>query len=73
MNALVRELLERQLPPVDESAEFRRRAEAAGIGIFAPPRPERVPSWDEVVEDTRGSGRAGSEALDWTRGKRASP
>ncbi|HET7044678.1 MAG TPA: hypothetical protein VFI37_07505 [Gaiellaceae bacterium] len=70
MNAVVQELLERELPPVDPDEDFRRRAEAAGIGIFVPPRPEHVPSWDEVAEDTRGAGRAASEALEADRARR---
>lgn len=70
MNALVRELLDRELPHVDPNEDFRRRVEAAGIGISVPPRPERVPSWDEVVEDTRGAGSAGSDALEADRAHR---
>lgn len=70
MNALVQDLLAHELPPESPREWVRRRAEAAGIRIVVPPLPEGpVPTRDEAIAMTRGAGRAGSEGLDWARGK----
>lgn len=71
MNAVVQELLERELLPDDPRERLHRRAEALGIRFVVPPAPEGpVPSRDEAIAMTRGAGRIASEALDWARDER---
>jgi len=69
MNALVQELLERELPPESGRARVLRRAKEVGIRIVEPPSPEGpVPSLDEAIATTRGAGPIADELLDWARG-----
>ncbi|MCY7343305.1 MAG: type II toxin-antitoxin system HicB family antitoxin [Pseudonocardia sp.] len=63
MNALVVRALERVTgAAVDARTVVHRRARDAGM-LVVPPRPDRVPSRDEVIASTGGAGAAVSEAL----------
>lgn len=71
MNDLVVAALDRAALE-DSDPRERLRARAAALGILAepmgPPPTGPIPSYEEILEENRGSGPALSEALEWTRG-----
>lgn len=68
-NRLVTELLADAVDEGDDRAILRRRLAAAGM-LVTPPVVQPVRSRDEVIELTRGSGTAVSEALAEERARR---
>ncbi len=62
MNALVSELLEAGVADARPAAQLKARLRAKGL-LVEPPRPKRVPTWEEVIEAGRGWGSAVSEEL----------
>lgn len=69
MNSLVTELIERGLEGTDARARLKARLRAEGR-LVEPPRPKRVPTWEEVVAAGKGVGTAVSDALREDRAKR---
>jgi len=69
MNAVISEILERELGSVDQRAAVRRRAEALNL-LVLPPKPARIPSWAAVERAGRGAGGAVSRALAADRARR---
>ena len=62
MNAVITELLERELGAIDPRTAVRRRAEALNL-LVLPPKPARIPSWAAVERAGSGAGDAVSRAL----------
>lgn len=69
VNALVVDILAAEVATANRRERLRRRAKAAGW-LVVPPRPDRIPSWEEVEKATRGAGAAVSEALEAERVRR---
>ena len=69
LNSLVRELLERGVPPADPRTLVRERAAAAGLLVVPTPEPG-APSREAAIASTRGTGQAASEALAHERARR---
>lgn len=66
MNAVVVSILAAALEGQDARTLLRARLRAEGR-LYEPPRPRRVPTWEEVLEAGRGAGTAVSEALEAER------
>ena len=62
VNALVNEILAREVAAGDRRATLRMRARATGR-LVLPQKTTRTPSRQEIESGTRGAGRAVSEAL----------
>jgi plasmid stability protein len=70
VNDLVTEALEREVGTLSEREAFRRKLMRRGLLVVTPKPRGKMPTFEEMLESTRGWGTAVSEALEAERRSR---